>query len=244
MGKMIQIESDDTIDAYLAVPDGKPKGALIVIHEVWGLVDHTKDIANRLASEGYVALAPELLKELDFEEYDVSQMQQDLFNPETRNRIQTELRRLMTPLQDPSFGIKTLKRLEACFDYLYNNEQNDQKVGVIGYCFGGTYSYSLAVNEPRLKIALPFYGHSNQPVDELAKIACPIRAFYGKNDSGLVDNLTELEQHMSEAGVDYKATVYDNCGHAFFNDTNPYAYNKEAAKTAWGVVISELNRSL
>ncbi|HEY4964278.1 MAG TPA: dienelactone hydrolase family protein [Candidatus Saccharimonadales bacterium] len=244
MGKMIQVQGDEVVDAYLATPMTKPKGAIIVVHEVWGLVKHTKDVADRLAAEGYVALAPDLLKELDFGSTDVAQMQKDLFNPETRNKVQPELRKLMTPIHDPSFGAKTLNRLEACFNFLYDDEQSSQKVGIIGFCFGGTYSYALAVNETRLKLVLPFYGHADQSADQLSNITCPVRAFYGKNDSGLIDNLPDLKARMAEAKVDFKDTVYDNCGHAFFNDTNPYAYNKQAAEAAWVSVLEELNNSL
>jgi carboxymethylenebutenolidase len=243
MGQMIIITDNDKVDAYLAKPEGKPKGALIVIHEVWGLVEHTKDVADRLAAEGYVALAPSLLTDLDFEGKDVAQFQQDLFNPKTQNKAQPELRRLMTPLHNPEFGTKTLKRLKTCFNYLYEDGDNHQKVGVIGFCFGGTYSYTLAVNEPRLRVTIPFYGHSDHQVSELAKISCPVRLFLGANDTALVEGLPALEAKMSEAEVDFKATIYKESGHAFFNNTNPYAFNKQAAVASWASVLKILSEA-
>jgi carboxymethylenebutenolidase len=143
-------------------------------------------------------------------------------------------------MHDPEFGKLTTTRLRACFDYLYNLPQVNQKVAVIGFCFGGTYSYGLAVVEPRLKIALPFYGHSDQSVEELKNISCPIRAFYGQNDQALISSLDDLKSRMAEAGVDFAAKVYPDCGHAFFNDSNPAVYNQAAAVDAWSVVKAEL----
>ena len=106
MGRMITIEGPENIQGYLAdIPDD-PKGAIIVIHEVWGLVDHIKEVADRYAKEGYIALAPDLLFMLDFKSTDVAQLQKDLFNPQTRNAVQPELRRLMAPLQEPEFATR------------------------------------------------------------------------------------------------------------------------------------------
>ena len=185
MGSMIKIESDQTLNAYLAKPKGTPKGAIIVIHEVWGLVDHIKSIADRFAEEGYIALAPDLLFQLDFSVVDVAVLQKQLFDPKTRSEVQPILRGLMTPIQEPTFAEKTTERTKSCFNYLYNLADSSKKVAIIGYCFGGTYSYSLAVSEPRLRIAFPFYGHTDDAVEDLRSIKCPIRtAFMDKTTRG------------------------------------------------------------
>lgn len=241
MGRMITIEGPENIQGYLAdIPDD-PKGAIIVIHEVWGLVDHIKEVADRYAKEGYIALAPDLLFMLDFKSTDVAQLQKDLFNPQTRNAVQPELRRLMAPLQEPEFGDKTVERLETVFNYLYNLQETKQNIAITGFCFGGSYSYALAVKEPRLKLALPFYGHADQPVEDLKNIKCPVEAFYGEKDEGLVANLPDLEKRMEDAGVDFSYTVYPDCGHAFFNDSNPFAYNEEARNDSWQKALNKLS---
>lgn len=228
------------IPAYLVRPAGEPKGGILVIHEVWGLADHIKSVADRFAEAGYVALAPDLLSStIDVSQ--VSGMQEDLFNPEKRNAIQPKLREMMAPIQNPEFGKKTSLGVKACFDYLYNLPEVNKKVAVNGFCFGGTYSFGLAVAEPRLKLALPFYGHADYTIDELKAIACPVRAFYGENDENLIGSLPELKEKMSEASVDFEATVYPNCGHAFFNDTNRFAYNEAAAKDSWQKVLEDLS---
>lgn len=228
---------------YEATPAGDVKGAVIVIHEVWGLNDHTKDIADRFAAEGYVALAPDLLAETDIAKH-TAKLQLDLFNPETRNETQPKLRALMAPMQDAGFAPKTLGRIRACFDYLYAKPEVKQNVAVVGFCFGGSYSFALAMAEPRLKAAAPFYGHADLSDEaQLKSIQCPILAFYGEKDENLMNGLPELKTAMREAGVDFTDKVYPGTGHAFFNDTNPYAYNEAAAKDAWPRTLDFLHRA-
>jgi carboxymethylenebutenolidase len=240
MGKMIEVHADRVVSAYLAEPSGVPKGGIIVIHEVWGLDDHIKSVADRYAEEGYIALAPSFFELSDLNSDEIKQLKTDLFDPEKRVAVQPQVRKLMAPMQVPDFAKLTTERVAACFGYLYNFPSSGQKVAVTGFCFGGTYSYNLAVIEPRLKLALPFYGHSDQPVEELKSITCPIRAFYGANDHGLISGLDDLKARMAEAGVDYVAKVYPNCGHAFFNDSNPKVYNQAAAEDAWEIAKTEL----
>lgn len=240
---MIEIKSDPALRAYLAKPDDGARGGVILIHEVWGLVDHTKDVAERIAGEGYVVLAPDLLSDaLDVKT--LGGLQEGLFDPARRNQIQPQLRQLMAPMNSPEFGQRTLTRLKACFNYLYDLPEVRQKVAVIGYCFGGSYSFTLAVNEPRLKLAVPFYGNCDYSVSELKQITCPVRAFYGQNDAGIVPQLPDLKKRMKEAGVDFRAKVYPICGHAFFNDTNRFAYNEAAAKDAWQLTVKYLADTL
>lgn len=143
----------------------------------------------------------------------------------------------MAPIQAPGFAESTVDKLNKCFDYLFERAETKQNVAVTGFCFGGTYSFSLAVVEPRLKAAAPFYGHSDQPAEELRQIDCPIMAFYGEKDERLMSSLPDLKERMKQAGVNFKAQVYPNCGHAFFNDTNRFAYNEAAAKDAWQQVL-------
>jgi len=230
MGTIVDLP--DGTPAYEIQPVGDAKGGLLVVHEVWGLTDHIKDVAERFAKEGYYVLAPDLISDTDIAKHVTPQLQKDLFDPEKRSAIQPKLRELMAPLQAPDFGAKTLAKVRSCFNYLYDQPATAKRVAITGYCFGGSYSYNLAVAEPRLKVAVPYYGHADQPADELSKIKCPILAFLGEKDERLMAALPDLKARMSEAGVDFTAQVYPDCGHAFFNDTNPFAYNAAAAKDA------------
>ncbi len=230
---MTEYITTEGIPVYISRPDKDIKAGLIIIHEVWGLNDHTRNVADRYAKEGYLVYAPDLLSGSGMEEKATTQLQHDLFNPEKRNAVQPKLREFMAPIQSPEFAVKTVQSLKKVFNKIYAEPSVKEKVAVLGFCFGGTYSYSLAVAEPRLIAVVPFYGHANQGVEELAKIQAPILAFYGEKDEGLISALPDLENKMHEAKVDYSYRVYADCGHAFFNDTNPYSYNEQAASDAW-----------
>lgn len=244
MGAMTKLMyNDNEFEAYVAEPKGKIRGAVLVIHEVWGLSDHIKSVTDRFAAEGYVALAPDLLAETDIAAH-ADELQLDLFDPKKRNAAQPKLRQLMAPMQEPGFAEKALGRLRVCFDELYDRTDGERRVAVVGFCFGGSYSLSLATQESRLRAAVPFYGHAPEDQDAYKDIACPVLAFYGEQDSGLVDDLPQLQRHMEAAGVDFTAKVYDGCGHAFFNDSNKFAYNEAAARDAWQLTLKFLSKNL
>jgi carboxymethylenebutenolidase len=140
-------------------------------------------------------------------------------------------------MQAPGFGEQTLASVQECYAYLAGQEGVNDRIGITGFCFGGTYSFSLAVAQPKLKVALPFYGHTDFSVEELKNIQCPILAFYGENDERLMNGLPELKTKMAEAGIDFTAQVYKDCGHAFFNNTNKFTYNEAAATDAWAKAL-------
>lgn len=229
---------------YRVEPSGELKGALIVIHEVWGLTDHLRDVADCFAAEGYLVVAPNLISDVDIERHMTPDMPKDLFNPEKRNAVQPKLREIMAPIQTDEFAEQTIQKLLAAFDYLQGQKGARGRVGVVGYCFGGTYSFQLAVHEPRLKAAVPYYGHANFSVGQLQQIACPILAFYGENDQNLMNALPQLKDDMHAAKVAFDSVVYPDAGHAFFNDTNPFAYNEAAAKDAWTKTLDFLAEHL
>lgn len=229
--------------AYVVRPRKEVKGGLIVIHEVWGLTDHIKSVADRYADEGYHVIAPELLGEIGITAGLAGQLQEELFDPERRAAAQPKIRELMAPINVPGFAGQTTAKVQECFDYLAAQEDVGERVGVTGFCFGGTYSFALAVQQSKLRVAVPFYGHADYSFQELAEIQCPILAFYGENDERLMAQLPELKAKMLEAGVDFTAQVYRDAGHAFFNDTNRFAYNKVAAKDAWEKALEFIDKS-
>jgi carboxymethylenebutenolidase len=238
---MIELSLDNkTFPSYLAKPEGEAKGALIVIHEVWGLTDHIKSIADRFAAEGYLVLAPDLLYGNGIDIDALVGLQPGLFDPEKRSAVQPKLRELMAPIQAPEFAEVTLNKTQVCFDYLSSLPNIDGRVGITGFCFGGSYSFSLAVHQPKLKVAIPYYGHADFTVEQLKNINCPVLAFYGENDENLMNSLPDLKEKMTQAGVNFTAQVYKDCGHAFFNDTNKFTYNPVAANDAWNKTLKLL----
>lgn len=223
------------IIAYHARPkESESVGGLIVLHEFWGLNSNIKQVVERFASEGYYVIAPNLLSN-GSEHYDIpDDLQKQLLSNgmKERNEAQLRLQTIIAPTKTPHFAYLTIARLLACFNYLYNQPALRQRVAVLGFSFGGTYAYSLAVHEPRLRAAIPFYGHANYVEQELKHIRCPILAFYGQNDQTLVDEVLRLLPHMTHAGVHFTPLIYPDSGHAFFNDTNPQTYNAAVAADA------------
>ncbi len=151
---------------------------------------------------------------------------------EDRLAAQPQMRAATTPARQPEFAAWAVPALRAVVDRLVDEPGVAGRVGVVGFCFGGTYAFALAAADPRLRAAVPFYGNFPENADP-ATIDCPVLAFYGEDDHGITDGVPELESRMEQAGVDFTARVYHGVGHAFFNDTSPSKYNAEVAADAW-----------
>ncbi len=248
-GKMIGIHQQvGVIEAYLTIPQKMPifKGAVIIVHELWGLTDHIKRVADKVAAQGYFVLAPNLYSNRKTEQKLSEELQVVLFedSEQARYAAQPKLRALIAPTRTPQFVSVALNQLASCFEYMYNQPLVHQKVAVIGYGLGGTFAYSMAIREPRLKGAMPFYGHATSISPELRHIACPILAVYGGKDANLLSELDRLAPRMRQAGVDFEPIIYEQAGHGFFNDDNAYSYDKNASEDAWRRMANFLHDNL
>lgn len=231
-------------NAYLAKPADTVKGGLIIVHEIWGLNDHIKDVAGRFAAEGYLSLAPDLLSGTAMEPFTDPGLYERIQNTSTRDEAQKEMGALLAPMHSPEFMQATVAKLEACFAWLADQPETNGRVAALGFCFGGTFTFALAVSEPRLSAAVPFYGNADQSEEELARIKCPVLAFYGEQDTNLVSQLPQLEVRMQAAKVRFEAKVYPDTGHAFFNDSSPARYNQRAAEDSWKRTLVFLQANL
>lgn len=196
--------------------------AMIVIHEIWGLVDHIMDVAARLAREGYVALAV------------------DLFDRKIISRIE-EGRELRQKLTEE----KILGDLDGAFSYLKTLEYvKPDRIGSIGFCMGGGLSLLLACRNRELAAAVVFYGRNPSPIDLVKNIQCPVLCSYAGADMGIMESdIDLLKQTLTKHGKVFDIKVYPGAPHAFFNDTRP-SYRPEAAKDAWERALSFLGKSL
>jgi len=249
MGNMIGIHQQaGVVMAYVATPEPDVicHGAVIVLHDIWGLTDHIKSVADRFATLGYYVLAPDLLFATAEKRAQAVEMQKDLFSVQTevREAAIRKLQTLLTSTQTPQFASLTLARLESCFEYVYNQPVVRQKVAIVGFGFGGTYTYSLAVRDSRLRAAIPFYGHAAYHELELRHISCPILAFYGARDGRSVRELATLGPHMLHAGVQFTPVIYDDAGPSFFNESNSATYNHEAATDSWHRTVNFLRLTM
>lgn len=237
-----------TIQAYLSMPQKAIhfRGGIIVAHEIWGLTEQIKRVADRLAEQGYYVLAPDLYSTDKTNRRPSQQLEEELFSKDERVRFAAmpKLRTMIAPTQTPQFTLLALSRLESCFEYVYNQPLVHQRVAIIGFGQGGKYAFELALRESRLRAVIPFYAHAPKITVELRHIKSPVLAFYGDKEQSLYKELQELTPHMRQAGVDFMPVVYKGVGHAFFNEANAFSYNQLAADDAWRRTLSFLHTKL
>ena len=209
MNKTVSIPYAKNFSAYFSTPGDRVKHpGIILIHEVWGLNDHIKDVSDRFAKKGYAVLAPDLLSETGITEKIDQKILAEVKNPATRDEAQKKLRAAMAPIMSPEFAKSTIEKLKECVDFMLKNEKINGNIAVLGFCFGGTYAYALATEDKRIRAAVPFYGHAPEPQDKIKNISCPVLAFYGEQDHNLVDSLPELKNKMKEYDIEFS---YKSC---------------------------------
>jgi len=209
--------------AYLAKPIGKGKyPAVIVIHENRGLQPHIKDVARRIALEGFVAIAPDAL---------------------TRQGGTPASLEEAVGMISKLDAEATKKDFTAAVAYLKTNPQTTGKVGCTGFCWGGGMTNQVAVNCPDLNAAVPYYG--KQPkAEDVPKIKAAMLIHYAGKDDWINGGISEFEEALKKAKIEYQIFMYEGAQHAFNNDTNTERYNKEAAALAWKRTIGFFKEKL
>ncbi len=228
---MVEYRGDSgTIPAYLARPtDGGPRPAVLVIHELFGLVDHTKDVASRIAREGYVALAPNLFASRDLAA---------VLTPDAVQKAMQFMFRL--PRRDPALVEEELAKLPAEERAI---AAPTVRIGSVGFCFGGGMSARVAC-EGGIRACVIFYGENPTPIDRVRGIAGAVLGLYGGDDVRINEHLDELVRAMVQFKKDFEMRIYPGAAHAFFNDTRGTTYREAAAKDAWDRVVRFYRRTL
>ncbi|HZY42124.1 MAG TPA: dienelactone hydrolase family protein [Anaerolineae bacterium] len=200
-----------TLEAYRAQPTGAgPFPAVVIIHELWGLNDNIRDIAQRFANEGYVALAVDLFA--------------------GRNRIVCMFR-FMGGMFTNSLDHQGIQDLKAALTYLSQQPGVDAgRVGAIGFCMGGGFAIAWAASDDRLKVIAPFYGANPRPIEAVAR-ACPIVGSYPEEDWTAPQG-RQLADVLDQYDIDHDIKIYPGAKHSFFNDTGRN-YNADASTDAW-----------
>jgi len=212
-----------TTHGYLATPTGAGPG-VIVIQEWWGLVPHIKHICDRLAAEGFTALAP------------------DLYHGRTTT-APDEAGRLMMAL---NIG-QAAKDLNGAVAFLLGHKAAAGKrtVGVIGFCMGGQLALSAACENPAIGACVDFYGIHPNVKPKLSGLQAPILGIFGEQDGSVTPAaVRKLEADLNKAGKKSDFTIYPNAGHAFFNDARPDVYHEESARKAWQKTCAFLRQQL
>jgi carboxymethylenebutenolidase len=238
------MQTQDVELGFLAAPECGPCPGVVLIHDVWGLTDHAKDLAQRLGGEGFAVLALDLYRRLDEVKID---------NPGE----------WMRALSDPQI----LGDVQSGADFLGAHSITDgKKIGVIGFCMGGMYALMAGATCTGLGASVPFYGllshqhgvlyteagldpalKPNEPLKIAGGLRCPTLAFYGDQDEFVpISDIELLRDCFSQSSESAEVVVYPGAGHAFMNDTRPDAYRPENASDAWqqmvGFLTEKLNR--
>ena len=225
MGEIVEFPSNGTTgQGYLATPSSGSGPGVVVIQEYWGLVDHIKDLCERFAAEGFVALAPDLYHGEKAEEPD-------------------EAGKLMMALNMD----KAAKDMSGAVD-LVKEKSSGAGIGVVGFCMGGGLALLLGCQRPdAVKAVVPFYGvipwEAAQP--DWSKMAAAVQGHYAeKDDFAGPAAVAKLEKELGEAGKEVEMYLYPGTEHAFFNDTRPEVHQPEPSKLAWERTLTFLRSRL
>ena len=214
--------------AYRAAPVGRSNlPVVLVVPEIFGLHEHICDVARRLAHQGYLAIAPDLM-----------QRQGD---PSTIMEVPQIIAEVVSKVPDA----QVMADLDATFDWALQNGGDVKRVAITGFCWGGRIVWLYAARQTRLKAAAAWYGHVNtkrgpltprQPVDLMRDLHAPTLGLYGGADTGITAEHLHLMRNAlqsgSEAAQDSLIQVYPEAPHAFHADYRP-SYRKEAAQDGW-----------
>ncbi|HXY42658.1 MAG TPA: dienelactone hydrolase family protein [Acidimicrobiales bacterium] len=226
MGETIEFPSNGSTDqGYLALPDSGSGPGVVVIQEWWGLVPHIKELCDRFAAEGFVALAP------------------DLYHGQATSEPDEAGKKMMALQLD-----RAARDLSGAVDVV-REKGSGPGVGVVGFCMGGGLALVLAGQRPdAVKAVVPFYG--GIPWDGTAPDYSAIKAGVllqiAENDDWVTPEVAaEMAEAISKSGnTDVTVHVYDDTEHAFFNDTRPEVYDPEAAALAWRRTLAFLRSHL
>ncbi|MGE5322942.1 MAG: dienelactone hydrolase family protein [Actinomycetota bacterium] len=217
----VQVKHDNrTVHTFVVYPEVKHKAPVIlVIHEIFGMTDWVRSVADQLAADGYIAVAPDLLSGMGPKGGGSSDF------PDTQATIKA------VSSLDPD---QITADLNAVADYAKKLPASNGKLAVTGFCWGGGQSFRFATNRKDLAAAFVFYGPTPK---DISAITAPVYGFYAGNDARISSTVPATKEDMKKASKKYEAVIYDGAGHGFMragedpNNTNPA--NKKAHDEAW-----------
>lgn len=219
-----QAKNGGDVSGELAEPSGAASAkapSLVLIQEWWGINDHMKSIAERLAGEGFLVLAP------------------DLFHGKIAKDA-AEAGKLMTELDT----LRAVKEIDGAATFLKAHPRGNGKVGVIGFCMGGALAFASACHVEGLSAVVPFYGIPPAEKVDYTRVTAPVLAHFAKKDEwATVAKAQVIEEQLVAQGKPMQLEVYD-AGHAFMNDSRPEAYDEKSAKLAWQRSVDFLKKHL
>ena len=210
-GQMVTFASNGgTASGYLATPKSGTGPGVIVLQEYWGLVPHIKDIADRFAAEGFVALAP------------------DMYHGQIASHPDAAGRQMM------ALNIAATEQdLQGAATFV-KSKSSTKTIGSIGFCMGGQLALYAATLNRDFGACVDFYGIHPNVKPDYSKLKCPVLGLFGETDGSVTPQVAHaLQTAITQAGGRCDIHIYPKTGHAFFNDTRPEAYDAAAAVDAW-----------
>jgi carboxymethylenebutenolidase len=210
------------VNSFIVFPEVKDKAtAVVIIHEIFGLSDWGRSVADRLAEAGYIAIAPDLLSGMAPGGGGTKEL-----------GSQDEVRRVISSLPPD----QVTADLNVAVDYVAKLPACNGKVAVAGFCWGGGQTFRFATNNKDIKAAFVFYGPGPDKADEVARINCPVHGFYAGNDARISATIPKSVELMKAAGKTFEQVTYEGAGHGFMRageapDANEA--NKKAHDEAW-----------
>lgn len=226
--------------SFIAYPEVKNKAtAVLVIHEIFGLTDWVKGVADQLAEQGYIAIAPDLLSGMGPNGGGTSEIPSD------------KLRDAFAKLTPDGITAD----LNAVADYVTKLPAANGKLAVAGFCWGGGQTFRFATNRADLKGAFVFYGPPPETAD-MARIKSPVLGFYGENDARIDATIPKAQEDMKAAGKSYDPVTYAGAGHGFMrageapapaNDAeqkakDAFEANRKAREEGWKRMLAQLKK--
>jgi len=232
-GEWVNVKHGDReVNCFVVYPEVKDKAtAVIVIHEIFGLTDWARSVADELAAAGYIAIAPDLL----------SGSAPDGGGTKELLKSGGEVGQAIRKLPPEQITAD----LDAVAGYVAKLPSCNGKVAVAGFCWGGGQSFRFATNNKQLKAAFVFYGPGPDRETDIARIACPVYGFYGGNDNRVSATVPKSAELMKKGGKTYAPVIYDGAGHGFMRAgeaPDASAANKKAHDEAWKRWLDELKK--
>lgn len=223
----IKTSPTDSAVAWVVYPERRDKApVVVVIHEIFGLSTWVRGVADQLAADGFVAIAP------------------DLLTMKRSGNLTSEW-----PADSARAAIRLLKPedvqrdLDAVASYGMKLPAATQKYGVVGYCWGGSTSFAHAVHAPGLGAAVVYYGGSPAS-DMLKSVRAPVLGLYGGDDARVNATIAPADSTMKALGKTYEYAVYDGAGHGFLRAQSERDANMAATKQAWPRTIAFFRKNL
>jgi carboxymethylenebutenolidase len=210
------------VKCFIVFPEVKGKAtAVVLIHEIFGLTDWVKGLADQMAEAGYIAIAPDLLSGL---------------GPGGGGTAELGGRDAVTKAIGTLPPEQVTEDLNAAADYVVKHPACNGKFVVGGFCWGGTQTFRFATNDKDVKAAFVFYGSGPQNETDLQRITCPVYGFYGGNDARVTATVPKTTEQMKQAGKTYQPETYEEAGHGFMRggeDPEGRPADKKAREAAW-----------